>query len=305
MRAKVFQKLTATNQEAWLKARKLGVTGTDIAAIAGLSPWSTVAHIYMDKINPEIGELITNEAMTEGQELEPWVADRWAKKNDRKIKRVNAILQHPDHPWALANIDRLVMNPEELLEIKTSGAGHGWSGELPPDYVLAQVYWYMFVTGLPKTHVALYRGGMGGFKLQEWTIERDEETIEMLAHLGQQFWQCVQDRTPPAKIGNDIVPVNIQLVENIPTLDDELVPLAVQLKELSDKRKELEKEEKQLKEQFQAYMGDSEVLAAGDIRMTYKPSTSTSLDQWVLKEKYPAIYEECCTTKTQRRFSIK
>ena len=34
----------------WLAERRKGVTSTDIAAIAGQSPWATALDVYLDKL---------------------------------------------------------------------------------------------------------------------------------------------------------------------------------------------------------------------------------------------------------------
>ena len=43
-----------SNRETFLLDRKLGIGGSDIAPIMGLSPWSTPLDVYRDKMNPAV-----------------------------------------------------------------------------------------------------------------------------------------------------------------------------------------------------------------------------------------------------------
>ena len=43
-----------TTRETFLLDRKLGIGGSDIAPIMGLSPYSTPLDVYREKMNPEI-----------------------------------------------------------------------------------------------------------------------------------------------------------------------------------------------------------------------------------------------------------
>jgi predicted phage-related endonuclease len=60
-----------------------------------------------------------------GTLLEPYVAVAYQQKTDHKVRRINAVLQHPTFPFMLANIDREVVgSPDvQILECKTAG-GH-------------------------------------------------------------------------------------------------------------------------------------------------------------------------------------
>ncbi|MCQ6533391.1 YqaJ viral recombinase family protein [Bacillus mycoides] len=39
---------------------------------------------------------------------------------DLKVQRRNAILQHPEYPWMLANVDRLIVGEKISLECEKS-----------------------------------------------------------------------------------------------------------------------------------------------------------------------------------------
>ncbi|MGQ7158114.1 YqaJ viral recombinase family protein, partial [Escherichia coli] len=55
-----------------------------------------------------------------GNVLEEVVAKEFAKRTDLKVQRSKAILQHPEYPWMLANVDRLIVGEKIGLECKTA-----------------------------------------------------------------------------------------------------------------------------------------------------------------------------------------
>ncbi len=70
--------LTAKERQAWLAARRRGITGTDVAAILGLNPWRNALDVYLEKMGQ--GEAVqANEAMWWGTYLEEGIARRYAE----------------------------------------------------------------------------------------------------------------------------------------------------------------------------------------------------------------------------------
>jgi putative phage-type endonuclease len=71
------------------------------------------------------------EAVLWGIELEPVLAQVYAKRTGYKVRRVNAVLQHPEQPFMLANLDREVVGHPDgpgILEIKTASYHSAPSG---------------------------------------------------------------------------------------------------------------------------------------------------------------------------------
>ncbi len=84
--------------------------------------------------------------------LEPIVASHYSKRTGQRVRRINAVLQHPDPQlqWMLANIDREVTGASDvqILECKTAGINGArlWK-EGVPEYVQLQVMHQLAVTG--------------------------------------------------------------------------------------------------------------------------------------------------------------
>ena len=75
-----------------------------------------------------------------------------------KVRRVNAVLGHPQVPWMLANIDREVVGAADvqILECKTAGINGAklWRDGVP-EYIQLQVMHQLAVTGKQAADVTV------------------------------------------------------------------------------------------------------------------------------------------------------
>lgn len=211
------------SRSEWLAVRKQGIGGSDAAAAVGLNPYQSQLELWMIKTG-RFSEDSTDESdanhssaqhssatpdieskMYWGQILEPIVAQHYTKVTGRKVRKVNAILQHADSDksWMLANIDYRVVGSDEvqLLECKTAGeyGAKLWKDGVP-EYVQCQVQHQLAVTGLQAADVCVL---ICGQQLKIYRIERDEELINKLIELERLFWQYVQSNTTPCADGSE------------------------------------------------------------------------------------------------------
>lgn len=105
------------DRENWLRERKKGIGGSDVAAVLGLSPWRTPLDVFNDKTAETVDEKPQSDAAHFGTILEDVVADEFARRTGFKVARFNKTLtQNPGcHGggvgWARANLDRVIVNP--------------------------------------------------------------------------------------------------------------------------------------------------------------------------------------------------
>ncbi len=204
-------KLVKTNdlsREDWLSVRRNGIGSSDAAAAVGLNPYKSQLALWMEKTGRDdlFAPIDVNDDSTPvywGSLLEPIVAASYAKRTGNRVRKVNAVLQHPDHPWMLANLDREVVGvPEvQILECKTAGVQGArlWKDGVP-EYVVLQVQHQLAVTGKRAADVAVL---IGGQDLQIHRIKRDDVLIERLIHLEEVFWGYVQSDIAPPVDGSD------------------------------------------------------------------------------------------------------
>ena len=177
----------ALPREDWLEVRKQGIGSSDAAAAVGLNPYKSQLELWLEKTGrdenlPKVDPHDEDSPMYWGNILEPIVAAHYTKRTGNRVRRINAVLQHPDSalPWMLANIDREVTGAPDvqILECKTAGVNGArlWKDGVP-EYVQLQVHHQLAVTGKQAADVAVL---LGGQRLEIHRIERDERLIARL-----------------------------------------------------------------------------------------------------------------------------
>ena len=308
MQALKLAKTDEMLREEWLEFRRRGLGGSDIAAIAGLSPWRSPMAVYLEKIGDIPGQE-ESEAMYWGKRLEDVVADEFALKTGLKVARKNAILQHPDHPWMLANIDRRIVGQKAGLECKTTSAygKENWENGKVPDMYLLQCQWYMAVTGYDSWWIAVLIGG-NTFQYKE--IQRDEEIIRHITEIGRDFWGLVENRTPPAMDGSESSADVLNVLFPAESTRDEAeeINLAGADTVLNEflRAQEMERQWKVAKDEaankLKAQMGDYCMGRVGRHKVSWKPVISARLDTNALKEA--GLYDRFTKASTYRRFTV-
>ena len=184
------------DEEGWRKARTRGIGGSDVGAICGVSPFTSARQIYLNKTGQFQDALKPNDAAKErmhfGHMLEPIVADEYSQRTGNKVIAVNATLVHKDHPWALANVDRLIVDddgrPIGILECKTTSEymNEEWkSGDILMSYIY-QLNWYLWILGLEKGTFACL---VGGNKFYYYDVFRNDELLEnTIIPAAEKFW---------------------------------------------------------------------------------------------------------------------
>lgn len=308
-------------RQAWLQSRRLGIGGSDVAAILGLSKYKSPYQLWLDKTGRSDLEDSTSEPAYWGNMLEDIVAKEYAKRNGVKVQRVNATIRNPENDWMIANIDRAIINPEisgnvrikegklttdRILECKTANQylAKLWGDEQSeqvPDYYLTQCQWYMGNTGASICGLGVL---IGGQKFRSYQIAFDPELFEMLTDECSKFWhENVQADVPPAPTTFDDVlhRWSTHNPDQAVSADDELAQKVADYKELSSNIKEATKELDDLKLQICTRMEDAEMIIAEDKRLaTFKYQERNTLDTKALKSAHPDIYEQFVKTSSTR-----
>ena len=299
-------------REEWLTWRRKGIGGSDAAKVCGMSRWGSPIDVYLDKTD-DFPPVVTedNMAMRVGREFEDFVARLWMEETGKKCKKRNAILQHDDYDWMIANIDRWVVGENAGLEIKTATKGDEWKdGGIPPEYMM-QCLHYMAVTGADRWYLACLIVGFNKH-LELRVIERDEEDIKNLIEIEREFWENrVMKKVMPAPDGSsaadDAIRTLHDSVEPGKAIDlDDMVQTMKRYYEIQELLDELTTEQKQIKQEIQVRMDDAETAYIGDHRVTWKEQAGrNTIDTKRLKEEKPEIYERYVKTgKPYRVFRV-
>jgi putative phage-type endonuclease len=306
-------------REDWLQVRRSGIGSSDAAAAVGLNPYKSQLELWMEKTGrggalPQVDPNDEASPMYWGTLLEPIVAAHYSKRTGNRVRKVNAVLQHPTYPWMLANLDREVMGCPDvaILECKTAGLNGArlWK-EGVPDYVHLQVMHQLAVTGKHAADVAVL---ICGQELQVHRIERDEQQIQQLIQLEQSFWSYVENDTPPPADGSESADQALRCLYPNDTgqvLDlSEETELAAAFSDLLAIRQRLADAtalESKLKQRIQQRMGDVSraVFESGEVSWK-RSKDSTTLDVQRLLQEQPELLAAYGQTKPgSRRFLIQ
>ena len=320
-RLKPALKLVKTNdlsRDDWLMVRKGGVGSSDAAAAVGLNPYKSQLELWMEKTGKDAGLPKTDpndetSPMYWGTLLEPIVAAHYTKRTGNKVRRINAVLQHPNEPWMRANLDREVVGAPDvqILECKTAGMNGArlWK-ESVPEYIQLQVMHQLAVTGKQAADVAVL---ICGQELQVHRIDRDDAMIAQLIDLERHFWRFVElDLAPPAD-GSDSADVALRCLypqDSGLTLDlSQDSSMSAAFSDLLAIRQVLTTNvllEAQTKQRIQQRMGEATkaVFETGDVTWT-RSKDGSGLDVARLLKDQPNLSQSYALVKPgSRRFLV-
>ena len=307
-------------REDWLAVRKQGIGSSDAAAAVGLNPYKSQLELWLEKTGrdaslPKVDPQDEESPAYWGNVLEPIVAWHYSKRSGNRVRRINAVLQHPNPElsWMLANIDREVIGVDEvqILECKTAGINGArlWK-EGVPEYVELQVMHQLAVTGKQAADVAVL---LGGQHLEIHRIERDEQMIARLIELERKFWTYVETDNPPPADGSASAEAALRCLypeDNGQTVDFSghagLAEAYLELKAVRQSIGEKETREAQLKQLLQQAMGEATRAEFSSGYISWKKSKgSTVLDvERLLKEKPYLQVRYAKAKEGSRRFLI-
>lgn len=311
------------DEKQWLATRTKGVGGSDVGIICGVNKYSSVRLLYFKKTGQyqDNASLNVNEAALErmkwGHKLEPIIADEFMERTGKRVVICPATLCHKDYEWALANIDRVIVDDEEkpvgILEIKTADARmlKDWEeGDVPTSYIY-QLQWYLWITGLKYGAIAALIGGNRFVMLE---VYRDDDLIHnTIFPAADRFWNYhVKNLIEPELSGSEADAAFIRAqfpdaVKNseIALTDDEDNELAEFIIQTKQQIKELEKKMNEAIHKLQNKMQHNEIGYTSDYIIKWSPRTQVRVDTDKLKSEFPEIYEACKKTIVYRTFTIK
>ena len=200
------------SNERWLECRMHGpkgdipytVGGSDVAAIFGVSPWTTPLELWLIKkgrMKPP--KKMNQDQLAMGHMLEPIAAEWYARKSGNHVYQDTGLYQHADHPYALANFDRRFTRASDgedgILECKSSTyhkADHWADGAIPLYYEM-QLRFYLSVADVTHGAFSCIWGNNPENDLAMPEIERDSAKEDMIfERLDEWIWSLENDKPP-------------------------------------------------------------------------------------------------------------
>lgn len=305
-------------RDEWLEVRKTGIGSSDAAAAVGLNPYQSQLELWLVKTGrdgglPKVDPHDEESPVYWGNILEPIVAAHYTRRTGNRVRKINAVLQHPDpdKAWMLANIDREIIGAGDvqILECKTAGINGArlWKEDVP-EYVQLQVHHQLAVTGKQAADVAVL---LGGQHLEIHRIERDELLIRNLIQLEREFWRFVETDTPPPADGSESADLALRCLypqdagNTVDFSEDRTLSATfADLVALRESIAEQEKLEAKLKQCLQQAIGDASGAQFETGAVTWKKAKdSVVLDLATLLKDQPDLMQRYSLVRAgSRRF---
>lgn len=265
-----------------LEARRLGIGGSEIAALFALHPWLGQLDVYLSKAEGWVSE--PNDDMRRGTFLEDGIA-RWYADREGVLLDTPGPWVHPSQPIARCNPDRLVQLPDgglRLLSIKSPRrAGDEWGetgGHIVPTYAVLQVQWEDLIgraLGIALDSVSNVVALIDG-DLRVYSINRDAELQGWLLMEARRWWaEHVVPRVPPALDGSSTAaawlkrrfPANTRPLRQA-TLDEDLKLL--ELRQVEAEWERIDAKYETAKQQVQELIADGDGLKGSVGQVTWR-----------------------------------
>jgi putative phage-type endonuclease len=179
----------------WEQERRKSIGASEVAAVMGLSRFSTALDVYKHKqgIDTDFDPVLA----FIGHQSEP-IMEAWVHKFSGLHVTLwpGFMARSTEIPILHASFDRVSFDPFTTWQFKTAHhyAGHHWDEGIPTD-IRVQVQAEMFVAGTQKAGVVVW---IGGREFRLFWEPRDDRFIDehMIPALGE-FWNRVLDGIPP------------------------------------------------------------------------------------------------------------
>ena len=327
------------DNDTWLECRMHGprgdipytVGGSDVAAIFGVSPWTTPLELWMikkGKMKPAVKSNANKLEM--GHLLEPIAAHFYAKKTGNHVFEDTHLYQHADHPYALANFDRRFTRASDgepgILECKscTYHNASSWANGTFPLYYEFQLRFYLAVADVNIGAFSAIWGNNPDNDLAIPEIERDKAKEDMIfERLDEWIWSLENDKPPtmadvaPKLALESLARIYGSSVSGLPTVefpskyDKTLRTIAKLQDEVAEHNEEIKKCKKEIEAhsvRIAELMKNHEhgVLEATSdkILIDYVTKTSNRTDTTALKKNYPSVYSDVVKTSENRKLQV-
>lgn len=301
-----IQQIRRENREEWLKLRKKYIGGSDAASIIGLNDYQSPYALWCEKcgITPEFeGNLRTRI----GTEMEPIIARLFEEETGKKVRNCNFSLVNDKYPWALCDVDRMVVGEDAILEIKSTSSlnlKHYKNGDYPARFYV-QCQHYLAVTEREKAYLAVLIGN-SDFKIFE--IERDENEIAALMDAEKQFHEYMVKKHEPPAVAADVESLDIVYPSStggsIELFGQK--PIMKQWLDLKAEIAALQEKMDGISAALKQDMGEAEIGTDGEYIATWANRKRTTFDKKAFQKDNPDIdLSKWEKTTTYRVFGIK
>lgn len=288
----MIKEITYKDKAEWLSLRGNYIGGSDAGAVVGLNPYKSAYALWAEKTGqtpPFNGNVITEV----GSYLEALVADMFMRETGKRVRRKNRMMVNDAYPFACADVDRVVVGENAVLECKTTNSPPAMRkfkhGEYPESWY-CQMMHYMAVGGYERAYLGVL---IGCREFQWFVLDRDEEEIRALMEAESEFWKMVLDKNPPAPDGSKSSTDTLSLL--LPDSNEDVVSLFSndgdldRYLEIADQIKVLKTEQDEIANHIKSFMGDAGRGESEKYRISFSTQTRNLFDAKRFKADHPNI----------------
>lgn len=328
------------DNDRWLECRMHGplgdipytVGGSDVAAIFGVSPWTTPLELWLIKkgrIKPP--EKSNANQLQMGHLLEPIAAYWYEQKSGNAVTEDTNLYQHADHPYALANFDRRFTRASDgepgILECKscTYHKAGDWAEDAIPLYYELQLRFYLAVADVDIGAFSAVWGNNPDNDLAMPEIVRDRAKEDMIfERLEEWIWSLENDKPPtmqdvkPKLALESLARIYGSSQKNLPTVEfsgkyeKSLRKIAILQGELTTRNAEIKKLEKEIEahsvriaEAMKEHEHGILTTTSDKLLIDFVTRKTRRPDSKALKEKYSSVYDEVLKTSESRKVKVR
>ncbi len=325
--------------DRWLECRMHGpkgdipytVGGSDVAAIFGVSPWTTPMELWLikkDHMNPAI-KSNSNQLMM-GHLLEPIAAYWYGQKTGNTVIEDTHLYQHADHPYALANFDRRFTRKSDgepgILECKscTYHKADEWADDAIPLYYEFQLRFYLAVADVNIGAFSAVWDNNPDNDLAIPDIVRDKAKEDMIfERLEEWIWSLEHDKPPTmAEVAPKLALQSLARIYGsskvgLPTVEfsHKYEPALRKIAQLQGKITDCNREIRTYEKEIEAHsVRIAEVMKEHEhgvletttdkLLIDFITKTTRRPDSKALKEKYSTVYADVLKASESRKVKV-
>ncbi|MEM5871960.1 MAG: hypothetical protein QW051_03745 [Candidatus Aenigmatarchaeota archaeon] len=266
--------------------KEIFIGGSNVAAALGLSKYKTVRQL-VNELKGNVEKMISNDvSLLRGRLFEKYAIEYLESTRGVVIDRKQHIITAGA---ATCHIDGYI--GDEIVEIKTSAIRFD---ELPIEYIL-QVAWYLGLDNINgyKSKRATVFVFDGFFNCKEFVVEYDKDLFDTIDEKIGLFYEkyIVGDAEPPIDL--NYVETLKDLSKDVVALNEEEIGFSIdELTEIKSRIKELEEKKAELEEKLKLAINNRECVYVGNKKVTYKLQSRETIDSKTLQKDLPDVYEK-------------
>ncbi len=291
---------TAVERAEFLEARRAGIGGSDVAAIAGLDPWKTAIDVYQEKLGL-VPDVDPTPDMQRGRYLEDVAVQLYGEHTGRAVRR-QPMSRHRTHDFMIANLDRQIIWPVDHLadDIRRNDGPGVLEAKVPRlqvfqrikleglrDAYILQLQHYLGVRGYKWGSFAILNPDSWGFIT--FDVAFDEAMFANLVELEGKFWNDhVLAKVPPPEPAGALIKMP-EVTGGILTKrdDPEFATAVALLREAKHLKKTGETLEEQAKARMKGVLGGFAVAEGAGARVYFRQQSRDSFDRKALEGAGP------------------